>query len=87
MAASLAVEWAKKGIRVNCLSPGYMLTSLTRNMLDANPALREQWENLTPMGRIGEPEDLKGAIIYLASDASGFTTGLDLTIDGGYSLT
>jgi len=87
MTASLAVEWAKQGIRVNCLSPGYMLTSLTRNILDANPALREQWESLTPMGRIGAPEDLKGAIIYLASEASAFTTGIDMVVDGGYCLT
>lgn len=87
MAASLAVEWAQSGIRVNSLAPGYMLTALTKNILDANPALREKWESLTPMGRIGLPEDLKGAIVYLASDASGFTTGQDLVVDGGYVLT
>lgn len=87
MASSLAVEWAKAGIRVNCLSPGYMLTQLTRVILDNNPDLRDTWTSLTPMGRIGEPEDLKGAIIYLASDASKFTSGTNLTVDGGYSLT
>ena len=57
-------------------------TALTKNILDANPALREKWESLTPMGRIGLPEDLKGAIVYLASDASGFTTGQELIVDG-----
>ena len=97
MAASLAVEWAQSGVRVNSLAPGYMLvrrrdtsgsrlicvqTALTKNILDANPALREKWESLTPMGRIGLPEDLKGAIVYLASDASGFTTGQELIVDG-----
>jgi len=87
MAASLAVEWAQSGVRVNSLAPGYMLTALTKNILDANPALREKWESLTPMGRIGLPEDLKGAIVYLASDASGFTTGQELIVDGGYTLT
>ncbi|KAM0746880.1 NAD(P)-binding protein [Meredithblackwellia eburnea MCA 4105] len=87
MGASLAVEWATKGVRVNVISPGYMATALTRVILDRDPALRETWENLTPMGRIGEPEDLKGAVIYLASDASGFTTGTDLRVDGGYTLT
>ncbi|QRW02184.1 Enoyl-(Acyl carrier protein) reductase [Ceratobasidium sp. AG-Ba] len=78
MAASLAVEWAKSGIRVNALSPGYMLTSLTRAILDKNEELKNTWVNLTPMGRMGEPEDLKGAIVYLASDASAFTNGVEL---------
>ncbi|GAA5922686.1 hypothetical protein JCM1841_001105 [Sporobolomyces salmonicolor] len=87
MASSLAVEWATKGIRVNVISPGYMATALTRVILDRDPELRDAWVNLTPMGRIGEPEDLKGAVIYLASDASAFTTGADLRVDGGYTLT
>lgn len=88
MAGSLAVEWAKAGIRVNSLSPGYMLTSLSRAVLENSPngkELRTTWENLTPMGRLGNPEDLKGAIVYLASDASAFTTGTDLLVDGGYT--
>ncbi|KAJ1309169.1 hypothetical protein OPQ81_004840 [Rhizoctonia solani] len=80
MAASLAVEWAKSGIRVNALSPGYMLTSLTRTILDKNEELKNTWVNLTPMGRMGEPEDLKGAVIYLASDASAFTSGTELRL-------
>ncbi|GAA5825419.1 hypothetical protein JCM11251_006975 [Rhodosporidiobolus azoricus] len=87
MAASLAVEWATKNIRVNCISPGYMATALTRVILDRDPELRDAWVNLTPMGRIGDPEDLKGAVIYLSSDASSFTTGIDLRVDGGYTCT
>lgn len=86
LASSLAVEWATKNIRVNVISPGYMATALTRVILDRDPELRDAWVNLTPMGRIGEPEDLKGAVIYLASDASSFTTGADLRVDGGYTL-
>ncbi|KAF8760057.1 KR domain [Rhizoctonia solani] len=101
MAASLAVEWAKSGIRVNALSPGYMLTSLTRTILDKNEELKvscgahrlgevqnshydrqNTWVNLTPMGRMGEPEDLKGAVIYLASEASAFTSGTELRFGG-----
>ncbi|CAE6438019.1 unnamed protein product [Rhizoctonia solani] len=85
MAASLAVEWAKSGIRVNALSPGYMLTALTRTILDKNEELKNTWVNLTPMGRMGEPEDLKGAVIYLASDASAFTSGTELRVDGAYT--
>lgn len=90
LGACLAVEWAKHNIRVNTLSPGYMLTSLTQTMFEKNEEgrrLRSQWEKLTPMARMGMPEDLKGAAVYLASDASRFTTGTDLIVDGGYTCT
>ncbi|GAA5938545.1 hypothetical protein JCM3775_002155 [Rhodotorula graminis] len=87
MCSSLAVEWAPKNIRVNCISPGYMATALTRVILDRDPVLRDAWVSLTPMARLGDPEDLKGAVIYLASDASAFTTGADLRVDGGYTCT
>jgi NAD(P)-dependent dehydrogenase (short-subunit alcohol dehydrogenase family) len=87
MASSLAVEWATKGVRVNALSPGYMMTKLTRTILSNNPELKRRWESLTPMGRMGEPEDLDGAIVFLASDASRFMTGSELRIDGGYCAT
>ncbi|KIY60973.1 NAD(P)-binding protein [Cylindrobasidium torrendii FP15055 ss-10] len=86
MASSLAVEWAKKNVRVNCLSPGYMATKLTKTILDHDTALKKTWESLTPMGRIGEPDDLSGAVVYLASDASRFTTGTELRVDGGYCV-
>ncbi|KAF8503793.1 hypothetical protein F5888DRAFT_1864680 [Russula emetica] len=87
MASSLAVEWATKGVRVNALSPGYMMTKLTRTILSNNPELKRQWESQTPMGRMGEPEDLDGAVVFLASDASRFMTGSELRIDGGYCAT
>ncbi|RDB21521.1 D-arabinitol 2-dehydrogenase [ribulose-forming] [Hypsizygus marmoreus] len=86
MAASLAVEWAKTGVRVNSLSPGYMLTQLTKTILIKKPDLKKTWESLTPMGRMGEPEDLAGAIVFLASDASKFMTGSEIRVDGGYCL-
>ncbi|CAK5277535.1 unnamed protein product [Mycena citricolor] len=86
MASSLAVEWATKGIRVNTLSPGYMLTKLTRTILESDQELKKTWEGLTPMGRMGEPEDLSGAIIYLCSDASKFMTGSEIRVDGGYCV-
>jgi len=84
MAASLAVEWAQKGVRVNSLSPGYMLTKLTRTILSGDQELKRKWEEMTPMGKMGDPEDLKGAIVYLSSDASKFMTGSELRVDGGY---
>jgi len=85
MAASFAVEWAPYNIRVNALSPGYMRTELTDRVLEANRELKTTWTNMTPMHRMGEPEDLKGAIVLLASDASKFITGSDLRVDGGYT--
>ncbi|KAI9892383.1 MAG: hypothetical protein M1814_001585 [Vezdaea aestivalis] len=87
LAASLAVEWAHAGIRVNCISPGYMLTALTKKILDDNPELRRQWVSLIPAGKMGSPEDLMGAVTFLASDASGYVTGADLRVDGGYTVT
>ncbi|KAL0565628.1 hypothetical protein V5O48_016393 [Marasmius crinis-equi] len=86
MASSLAVEWAKKGVRVNVLSPGYMATKLTRTILNHDPELKKTWESLTPMGRIGEPDDLSGAIVFLSSDASRFMTGSEIRVDGGYCI-
>ncbi|WVN85660.1 uncharacterized protein L203_100809 [Cryptococcus depauperatus CBS 7841] len=85
MARSLAVEWASKNVRVNSLSPGYVLTNLTKVILDNNPVLRDEWLNRIPMGRMADPSDLKGAVIYLASDSSKYTTGAEIVVDGGYT--
>jgi NAD(P)-dependent dehydrogenase (short-subunit alcohol dehydrogenase family) len=79
---SLAVEWAKKGIRVNSISPGYIRTEMTGNV-------RQDWQDLwvssIPFGRMGTPEELAGAVIYLLSDASSYTSGHDLVIDGCFT--
>lgn len=87
LASSLAVEWAHCGIRVNCISPGYMLTALTKKILDENPDLKRHWISLIPQGKMGQPEDLMGAVTFLSSDASGYITGADLRVDGGYTIT
>ncbi|OKL61030.1 hypothetical protein UA08_03836 [Talaromyces atroroseus] len=87
LAASLAVEWAGSNIRVNCISPGYMLTALTKKILDENPELNRQWTSLIPQGKMGTPEDLMGAVTFLLSDASRYVTGADLRVDGGYTVT
>ncbi|MGQ9630459.1 MAG: SDR family oxidoreductase [bacterium] len=81
---SLASEWAKYGINVNSISPGYTLTPLVA--AEQFRDLRETWKSLTPMGRLGEVDDLRGAVVFLASDASDFMTGHDLIIDGGYTV-
>ncbi|KAK0669570.1 putative D-arabinitol 2-dehydrogenase [Cercophora samala] len=87
MASSLAVEWAKYGVRVNVISPGYMLTALTQKILDDNPDLKEKWTSLIPQGKMGKPEDLMGPVTFLLSDASSYVTGADLRVDGGYTCT
>jgi NAD(P)-dependent dehydrogenase (short-subunit alcohol dehydrogenase family) len=79
----LAVEWARVGIRVNTLSPSATRTERTRERLD-DPALKAHYENIFPVGRVLETEDLVGAAIFLASDASEMVTGHNLNVDGGY---
>ena len=82
MTRSLAVEWVKAGIRVNCISPGYIATGA----LDEIPEeYRESWIPMITMARMGKPEELLPALLYLASDASGYTTGSNVIVDGGYT--
>ncbi|MCL2056130.1 MAG: SDR family oxidoreductase [Oscillospiraceae bacterium] len=82
MTRSLAVEWAQYGIRVNSISPGYINTPMSA---DTPKELRDAWMPLIPQNRMGEPEELMPAILYLASGASGYTTGSDIIVDGGYA--
>ncbi|TQN71186.1 L-xylulose reductase [Colletotrichum shisoi] len=79
---SLAVEWVDFA-RVNTVSPGYIKTEISAF---AGAEAKKQWKDKTPMGREGEPGELKGAYLYLASDAASYTTGCDLVVDGGYCL-
>jgi NAD(P)-dependent dehydrogenase (short-subunit alcohol dehydrogenase family) len=81
---SLAVEWAARGVRVNSVSPGYVETALTARSR-AMPERLDEWLHRTPMGRIGQPDEIAGAVLYLVSDASSFVTGSDLLVDGGYT--
>lgn len=85
LAKSLAVEWAKSGIRVNAIEPGYTLSEMTRQFMDANPDLATLWTSMIPLGRMGEPRDLVGAVTYLASSESSYLTGQSIVIDGGYT--
>ena len=77
-----AIQYAGEGIRVNAVHPGFADTGMTRE-LHARPGVREERERLTPLGRLGTPEDIAWGIVYLASDESSFVTGSDLVIDGG----
>jgi len=79
---SLAMEWAKFNIRVNAIAPGYMKTPMLKRVSDK---IAEEWLSLSPMGRFGEPYEIKGLALFLASKASTFMTGTTVVIDGGYT--
>ena len=79
---SLAVEWAQHNVRVNSISPGYTLSELTKQF----PQYFDGWMPYIPMGRMAQPSELVGAVVYLASEAASYTTGHDLVIYGGYSV-
>lgn len=81
---SMAVEFAKRGVRVNSISPGYMATELTLNSESLKPLI-EKWNHMAPMGRMGKPEELQSIAVYLAGDTSSFTTGADFVIDGAFT--
>ncbi len=80
----LALQWAKRGVRVNCLSPGYFETELTAEMFESDEKGLGWITRNTPMRRAGVEGELDGALLYLASDASSFCTGQVLTVDGGW---
>lgn len=80
---SLAVEWASRGIRVNSISPGYIRTEMTGTV---RQDWQDYWVSTIPFGRMGTPDELAGAVIYLLSDASTYTSGLDMVIDGCFTV-
>lgn len=81
----LALEWTKHNVFVNCISPGYVVTPLTSGSRD-DPDFVRLIEDMTPMHRQAQPEEMVGGLLYLASDASSFTTGCDLIMDGGHTV-
>jgi len=83
---SLAVAWAPDNIQVNAILPGWINTDLTRQARKELPGLEERVINRTPVGRWGEPDELAGAAIFLASRAADFVTGVALPVDGGFSV-
>ncbi len=80
----LAVHWAPKGIRVNALGPAYFPSEMTQGVF-ADPGILAAIEQRTPMGRPGRLEELKGPVVFLASDASSYVTGQTLFVDGGWT--
>lgn len=85
MTYSLALAWARDGINVNCILPGWIVTPLTTAAQRDLPGLKEFVEERTALGRWGQPNDMAGAAIFLASDASDFITGESLRVDGGWA--
>ena len=83
MTQGLAREWARLGIRVNALAPGVVETRFAAAM-HQDPGRRALLERLVPMGRLAQPEEMAGAVVYLVSDAASYTTGACLTADGGW---
>jgi len=84
MTRALASEWAKSGITVNTLGPGYFASEMSARV--ANEAYEAGIRNNCPMGRRGQPGELNGAMLYLASDASSYVTGQLLLVDGGWTI-
>ncbi len=85
LTASAALEYGPE-IRVNSVSPGMILTALTEPLLQFLPHERERYERTTPLGRIGEPEDIADVVVFLCSDLARFITGQNLVVDGGMIL-
>ncbi|KAG6061721.1 hypothetical protein E4U17_000061 [Claviceps sp. LM77 group G4] len=84
MCRSLAQEWGQYGIRVNSLSPGYIMTPMTDKLLAENPEIEQTWRGGALLGRFGIPEDLKLPAVFLLSEGAAFVHGSDLRVDGGH---
>ncbi|MFN8486300.1 MAG: glucose 1-dehydrogenase [Caldilineaceae bacterium] len=82
---TLGVEWAPLGVRVNAIAPSSFNTPMVRNVLDAEPEYRNRVVSKIPIGRIAEPNEIVGSVLYLASPASSMVTGTILSVDGGYT--
>ncbi|KAK5047042.1 hypothetical protein LTR84_006984 [Exophiala bonariae] len=84
MTRSLSVEWGRYGIRVNSLSPGYIRTAMTDQLLAEKPEIEKTWMAGASLGRLGSVEDFKAPAVYVLGDGASFMTGADLRVDGGH---
>ena len=83
---SLAAEWAARGVRVNCVAPTYIETPLTKFGMEDDPDMAKTWLEMTPMKRVGQPDEIASVVLFLASDASSLMTGSVVLADAGYTL-
>jgi NAD(P)-dependent dehydrogenase (short-subunit alcohol dehydrogenase family) len=79
-----AVEFSAKGIRINCINPGLIRTAMVEKQLQTNPEKVQEYSQLHPIGRIGTPEEIAEAVVWLCSDAASFVVGHPMNVDGGY---
>jgi NAD(P)-dependent dehydrogenase (short-subunit alcohol dehydrogenase family) len=86
MARSMAVDLSADGIRINCIAPGFIVTAMTNKAFEGDPERLAKVLGRTPMGKLGQPEDIAGTAFFLASDASGFITGETIKVDGGNAV-
>ena len=86
MTRAMAVELSPNGIRVNAIAPGFIYSAMTAKALDSDPERKAKVFNRTPMGHMGQPEDIGAAALYLASDGARYVTGIVLPVDGGNSI-
>jgi NAD(P)-dependent dehydrogenase (short-subunit alcohol dehydrogenase family) len=84
MTKQYAIAYAERGVRVNAVAPGYIDTPMT-SMIKEDLQIQHEYEKLHPMGRLGQPDEIATAVVFLASDAASFITGHTLPVDGGYS--
>ena len=82
---SLAVEWCARGVRVNAVAPTYIATDLLKFAQEDDPEMYQAWMEMTPIGRIGQPEEVASVVHFLASDAASLITGSVINVDGGYT--
>jgi len=85
MTRELAAQWARRGVRVNCLAPGWFRSEMTDGLLFGDENAERWMRQRTPMGRGGEEHELDGALLFLAGDASSFVTGQVVAVDGGWT--
>ncbi|EXJ79012.1 oxidoreductase [Capronia epimyces CBS 606.96] len=85
LARNLASEWGQHSIRVNTISPGYIVTAMVEELFKSFPERRTDWATQNMLGRLSAPNEYRGAAVFLVSNASSFMTGSDLRIDGGHS--
>jgi len=82
---SLAAEWGARGVRVNAVAPTYIETPLTKFGMEEHPEMYRTWLEMTPMGRVGQPDEIASVVLFLASDASSLLTGSVVVADAGYT--
>ena len=86
MTRAMAVELSPLGIRVNCIAPGFIKTNMSSGALDSDPVRKQKVFSRTPMGRLGTPEDIAKAALFLSSEEANYITGTIMCVDGGNSI-